>query len=206
MTGFGGGISDSGADDPYARFARIRRRHHPPPNEVPGVLPIGRFLGRSDTVVAVLLEVHAYAAGLDFRLTYRGRGRRPTDHPPFVPTVARIAERIGKPVATAPDIAVVLADGSGAHALDASEAFQRMEESTGRSVLIGARGGGGNDQFDASYWLTPNPQTGLTLQFAWPQQQLPATTLALDDQEIVRATAAAVTLWPWDPSDVRERA
>ena len=59
MTGPGNEHADSDAEAAHARFARLRRRLHPPPNEIPGVLPLAQFLGRSDTVVAVLLEVHA---------------------------------------------------------------------------------------------------------------------------------------------------
>jgi hypothetical protein len=69
---------------------------------------------------------------------------------------------------------------------------------------MAGNGGGGNDHLDASFWLTPNPHAGVTLQFAWAEQQLPSTTLSIDARQLAVATAAAVSLWPWDPTaDVR---
>jgi hypothetical protein len=196
---------DGDAEEALARFARLRPRLHPPPNEIPGVLPLAQFLGRSDTVAAVLLEVHAYSVGLSFHLTYRGRGsRRSLEHPPFIPTDPRMAERMGTAVATSPEVGVTLADGTAAVTLDRSSAFQQLDQLTDALVLIEGNGGGGNDQLDASYWLTPDPHAGLTVQFAWPQQRLSATALSIDAEQLAAATSAAVPLWPWDPSaDVR---
>lgn len=115
-----------------------------------------------------------------------------------------MAERMGTPVATSPEVGVTLADGTAAVTLDRSSAFQRLDQLTDALVLIDGNGGGGNDQLDASHWLTPNPHAGVTLQFAWPQQRLPAIALSIDAQQLAVATAAAVTLWPWDPTaDVR---
>lgn len=129
------------------------------------MLPLVHFLGRSDTVVAVLLEVHAYTVGLGFRLTYGGRGRRSSGHPPFIPTHPRMTERLGTAVASSPEVAVLLADGTEAMTLDRSAAYLRLDELTDEVVLIKGDGGGGNDQLDASYWLTPNPHAGVTLRF-----------------------------------------
>ena len=192
--GAGPADGDAGREEAYARFARIRVQTSPPPNELPGILPIGQFLGRSATVAAVLLEIHAYAAGLEFRLTYRGRAAE--HHPPITLTDPGLAKRIGLPVGTPPQVEVLLPDATQAVAIGLSDAARRLE--TPGQVLVGPRGGGGNDQFDADYWLTPNPRCALTFRFTWPEQNLPTTTLDLDEQALHAATAAAVTLWPWD--------
>jgi hypothetical protein len=93
----GPGAENADKEEAFARFARLRRRLHPPPNEIPGILPVAQFLGRSAAVAAVLVEVHAYTVGLDFRLTYRARDRQALDHPPFIPIDSQIAKRFGKP-------------------------------------------------------------------------------------------------------------
>jgi hypothetical protein len=147
----------------------------------------------------VLLEIHAYAAGLEFRLTYRGRAAE--HHPPITLTDPGLAKRIGLPVGTPPQVEVLLPDATQAVAIGLSDAARRL--GTPGQVLVGPRGGGGNDQFDADYWLTPNPRCTLTFRVTWPEQNLPTTTLDLDEQAL-HAARAAITLWPWDlTADVR---
>ncbi|MEX5721890.1 hypothetical protein, partial [Geodermatophilus maliterrae] len=66
----------------------------------------------------MVLEIHAYTAGLEFRLTYRGRGAE--RHPPFTPTESGLAERIGLPVGTTPQVEVLLPDATQAVAIGLS--------------------------------------------------------------------------------------
>ena len=136
MSNAGAGPADGDArrEEAYARFARIRVQTSPPPNEIPGILPIGQFLGRSATVAAVLLEIHAYAAGLEFRLTYRGHAAE--HHPPFTPTDPGLAERIGLPVGTPPQVEVLLPDATQAVAIGLSDAARRLETLPGRSLSV----------------------------------------------------------------------
>ncbi len=199
MRGSGPGPGDGDASDLYAEFARKRFKLEPRPNEIPGILPVRRFLGRSQSVAVALMSIHAYSTGLQFHLMARSRPGHSLG-----PTHVRLAERVGLPVVASPQFDVTLADGTEAFALDLSEAFGRLDALRDRTVVIGWRAGGTHDRLDGDYWLTPNPQFGLTVRFSWPHFGLGITETQVPEEPLRATTASAVELWPWDPTaDVR---
>ena len=195
----GGSGPGPGDGDVYAEFARTRLKTEPRPNEIPGILPVRRLLGRSQSVAVALMSIHAYSTGLQFHLAARSRPGHPLG-----PTHARLAERVGLPVVPSPQFDVTLADGTQAVQLDLSEAFGRLDALRDQTVVIGWRAGGTHDRLDGDYWLTPNPRSGLTVRFSWPHFGLGITETQIPEEPLRATTASAIELWPWDPTaDVR---
>ena len=199
MGGSGPGSGDGDASDLYAEFAHKRLKMEPRPNEIPGILPVRRFLGRSQSVAVALMSIHAYSTGLQFYLVARSRPGHSLG-----PTHVRLAERVGLPVVPSPQFDVTLANGTEAVLLNLSEAFGRLDALGDRTVVIGWRAGGTHNRLDGDYWLTPNPQSGLTVRFSWPHFGLGITETQVPEEPLRATTASAVELWPWDPTaDVR---
>lgn len=199
MGGSGPGLGGGDASNLYAEFPQKRLTMEPRPNEIPGILPVRRFLGRSQIVAVALMSIHAYSTGLQFHLVARSR----LGHS-LGPTHVRLAERAGLPVVSAPQFDVTLADGTETVPLNLSEAFGRLDALGDRTVVIGWRAGGTHHRHDGDYWLTPNPPSGLTVRFAWPHFGLGVTETQIPEESLRVTTAAAVELWPWDPTaDVR---
>jgi hypothetical protein len=195
MGGWGPASGDGDAYDIYAEFARKRLRTQPRPNEVPGILPVRRFLGRSQSVAVALMSIHAYSTGLQFHLVARSRPGHSLG-----PTHVRPAERAGLPVVPSPQFDVTLTDGTEAVPLSLREAFARLDALGDQIVVIGWSGGGEQDRFDGDYWLTPNPQSGLTVRFSWSHFGLGITETQIPEEPLRATTASAVELWPWDPT------
>jgi len=135
----------------------IEMEPRPRPNEIPGVLPVRRLLGRSPIAAVALVSIHAYSTGLQFHLLARSRPGHPLG-----PTHVRLAERAGLPVVPSPQFDATLANGTEAVPLDLGEAFARLDALGERTVVIGWTGGGTRDRFDGDYWLTPHPRRGPT--------------------------------------------
>ncbi len=90
--------SDGDGSDVTTAFTRRRLGIEPCPDEVPGVLPVQRFLSRClGDVTVVLVSVHASSTGLRSDVMARsGPGH------PLVPMHARLAERTGVPAVSPP--------------------------------------------------------------------------------------------------------
>jgi hypothetical protein len=195
MRASGPGPGDGDADDVYREFARKRLKLEPRPNEIPGILPVGRFLGRSEAVAVALMSICAYSTGLQFDLVARSRPGHS-----LIPTRSSLAERVGVPVVPPPQFDVRLADGAQAVTLDRCQAFVRLDELGDRPVVIGWRGGGTPERFDGDYWLTPKPQSGLSVQFSWAHFGLGTTETHVAEEQLRATTESVVELWPWDPT------
>lgn len=171
------------------------RRHWPPKNQIPVAVPFHQILGRSDTVVVVLLEVHAYKAGLDFHLMARGR---PGLHPSMLSTVPELAKRMGIPEAanTPAHLQILYDDGSEALDLSSRDLMRRLDEVRDTPVLRDSSGSGGQDAVDYKYWLTPVPTRSFTLKFAWPDQGLAESRFRIGIEKLQPTIDQAVELWP----------
>ena len=154
-----------------------------------------RFLGRSEIVAVALMSIHAYRTELQFHLVARSRLGHSLGS-----THVRLAERAGVPVIPFPQFDVTLVDGTEAVPRDHSETFVRLDALGDQTVVIGGSGGGTQDRFDGDYWLTPNPQSGLTVRFSWPHFGLGITEAQIPEEPLRATTASAVELWPWDPT------
>jgi hypothetical protein len=158
-----------------------------------------QLLGRSESIAVALMSIYAYSTGLQFHLVARSRPGHS-----LIPTQASLAKRIDVPVIPSPQFDVRLAGGTQAVSLDPGQAFVRLDEVGDRPVVIGWRGGGRQQRFDGDYWLTPNPQSGLTVRFSWPHFGLGTTETEIEEEQLRATTASVVELWPWDPTaDVR---
>lgn len=169
-----------------------RARTGPPPGEAPGVLALHRVLGRSTTVAVTLVEIHAYTTGLQMHLLLHGRG----DHPPFTPDSPALAARMGVEVASTPRLAVRLPDGEMAVTLGRREVADQAELFRTRPLLAAWGGGGSNDRFTRTYYLTPLPGDAFTVIFSWPEQQLTEMETEISAADVATATSSITTMWP----------
>ncbi len=172
-----------------------QRRNWPPANEIPGLLPLREVLGRSDSVIVVLRDMHVYSNGVSINVVARGR---PGHHPSFLTMPPLIAERMGLPTPTCSPmrLQVIFEDGTEATALGTEDLRQRLDEVADQPVLRDTRGSGNPDAMDYPYWLTPAPTRAVTIKFAWPEQGLPAIELNIDQAALRRASQEAMELWP----------
>jgi len=172
-----------------------QQRHWPPANEIPGLLPLREVLGRSDSVIVVLRDMHVYTNGVSINVVARGP---PGHHPSFITMPPLMAERRGLPTPTYSPmrLQVVFEGGTEATALSTEELRQRLDEVADQPVLRDSRGSGTPDAMDYPYWLTPAPTRAVTIKFAWPEQGLPATELNIDQAALRRASQEAMELWP----------
>lgn len=188
-------LNEPGGEEPIDRRNRWQRRHWPPDNQMPAVLPTQQILGRSESVIVVLREIVVYTTGLNFYVTARGR---PGLHPSFMASVPEIAKRMGIPeAATTPAyIEVIGEDGITAVDMSSRELFARLDEVADKAVLRDSGGSGKADSMDYQYWLSPVPTGGITIRFEWPDQGLSQTSFRIEAAELRRAIGQAIELWP----------
>ena len=124
------------ADQPGEEWiAQWRQRHWPPENQIPGVLPLQEVLGRSDSVIVVLRDIHAFSNGLNINLLARGR---PGQHPSFLSMPPQMAKRMNlpEPKSTPPmHLQVIFEGDTEAIALSTKELQQRFDEVAAKPVL-----------------------------------------------------------------------
>ncbi len=91
---------------------------------------------------------------------------------------------------------MTLANGTAAVLLDIGAGLLGLDTLDDRAVVVGWTASGRRDRVDGHYWLTPNPQSGLTVRFAWPHVGLGTTGTHIPGEPLRAATAAAMALWP----------
>lgn len=163
---------------------RSRARLLPPTDEVPVVLPLSLVLGRSDTVAVFLVHATVYSTGVSWALWTHGRG----EHPPFFPTMAAHAERMGLPVATLPHLTMTFDDGRSSVTVDQFGSRTGAERQPDEVVVVVNGGNGNNDLLRRDLWLTPRPTGSVTIDFAWPEHGLDATRHIVAVPSVVSST------------------
>lgn len=178
--------------DQHRRRSDWLDRARPPLGESPGVLPLQRLLGGSDTVAATLVELHAYTTGVQLQVLLHGRGNRP----PFLPDTPTMAERLGVPVASRPQLEVTLAGGDTARTLGMHELADLLDLDRDLVTLVNFGGAGTNDRLQRSYFLSPFPDDGFTVRFSWAEHDLPVSDIAIDAAALATARQASTVIWP----------
>jgi hypothetical protein len=195
MSVFGDG--DPGHPAPTPEQVRAwRRRSGRPVNEVPGTVAVGVLLARTDEIAVAIGGLHAYSSGLQFDLVVRQRhasspeaGVRPRLHE-LVTGFRRGAGADALLLGFAyPDTRTVTNIGPAPH--DPSRL-------SADAPVLRPGGGGGDDQaYDGSFWLSPVPTGGdLTVVCAWPARGIGETRSVIARQLIEDALARIVELWP----------
>ena len=122
-------------------------------DESPVVLPLSVVLGRTDTVAVVLVQANLYTIGISWSVWTPCRG----EHPPFFPTHAAFAERMGRHPATAPGLTITFNDGRTSVAVDRFQPDRVADHRPDEVVLVTDSGSGDNDLLRREHWLTPRP-------------------------------------------------
>ena len=181
-----------------------RRRSHRPVNEIPGTVPIDVVLARTDNVAVALGAMRAYSTGLEFEL--RVRRTRKAGFGGSEPPSAGLHQQImgfarGKGGRDAMLLGFGFPDGRTATNIGGFAA-PPGQESADNPVLHPGGGGGDNQSYDGTFWLSPLPVGGdLTIVCAWPLHGLDETQVVVAQRLIEDAVDRVVELWPMPADD-----
>jgi hypothetical protein len=142
----------------------------PAPGELATIVPVERFLARTDVAAVFVASVAVYSTGVVIDVAVRVREPRPDGGPAWFahgPEPGDDFLRFG----------VELADGRRATNL----ARPPIEGDPTGPVLLPTRGTGFDTAFDIRFWLWPLPPPGpLALVCAWPAHAIQETRLEVD--------------------------
>lgn len=184
-----------GSEPDAEAMLRMQRRMSEPDNEVPAPVPFTAVLGRTDELAVCIVGMHAFTAGLSFRLAVRLRHMRQglphrmfemvSGHGPGTPAEDRLL------------LGVEYADGRTVSNVNGDDWFATGELPEDRLVLRPGGGGGGGLSYDQRFWLSPLPPPGpVTIVSAWPALGLEEDSTHCDGQMLLDAAARALVLWP----------
>ncbi|WP_199422396.1 hypothetical protein [Actinotalea solisilvae] len=179
---------DGDGEDAAAAQAQAdawQRRHTPPDNEVPGVLPATAVLtGDRDTVVA-LTGVRVFTTGLLLDVGVRRRLDPAPDSDHFGATERALL------------LGVELADGRTASTVLGAPTWDADPDVP---VLTHHGANGGGRVYDLTLWLTPAPPAGdVVVVAAAPAWGLPEGAVTLPAATLAEAASRAQVLWPREP-------
>lgn len=164
------------------------RRHQPPPNEIPVVVPLQVQLARTaDLAVAVVgVLVHSTGVLIQLRAVVRPGSGLDLMRLHTVPVHDPGAELLG----------VELADGRRASTVLDWRGVDAVDE----PVLDARGGGGGPHEREQSYWLAPVPPAGpLTLVYVCSGLGVDEVQVTVNATPLAEAAGRVEALWPWEP-------
>lgn len=165
-----------------------QRRHQPPTNEVPVLVPLRVAIVRTPDVAVSLVGVETYSTGvlLELRMVVRPGAGTDLMALHHGAQFERTAERFG----------VAMADGTRTSTLLDWRGTDGVDE-----PVLDTRGGGGGSMDRAmTYWLAPVPPPGpMTLVYACPAVGVDEVQLSVDATALAEAAAQIEQLWPWEP-------
>ena len=171
----------------------------PPDEELGVVVPVERFLARTDRALVSIRALTAYRDGFTVAVAIR-RKPKPEDFDPRRMHLhgAMFGPFWGEDV---PDefvrFGVQFADGSKATNLE-SPAWVDSEKVTKTPVMMPRGGGGGSHgAFDMTYWIWPLPPSGpLTFVCEWPSEAIGEQRAELDAGTVLEASGLVESIWP----------
>lgn len=184
--------SDSDDDGPEDDWETRARRRSVPENEVPGTVPCGRFVTRTDDTAIAIVGLLAYSTGL--RITVEIRTR----HAPDVDDRAMFGAPRGM---RGPGDGLLLgaqfADGRRGSTLDGRGDW---DVSDSEPCLEQGDGSWGGRTATLGYFLSPYPPPGdLLLVAAWPDAEVPEARFVVPAEALATARDQVIELWPWEP-------
>lgn len=162
----------------------------PPDNEVGGTVAVDVVVTRNDDVAVALRFVRVHSNGVVISLTLQRR----SDQDPALrrePFHGMDADVL---------IGVELSDGSVATSAGV-QPFLDADPSEPQVPLLQPRGGGGGDrEYEMTYWLTPLPPPGdLVVVAASVPLDLPEGRAVVPARAVAEAAGRRRTLWPREP-------
>lgn len=164
------------------------RRHQPPTNEVPVVVPLEVALVRTPDVAVSVVGAEVFTTGMELEVRMVLRPGAGLDLLPL---------HQGAHGRSAPErFGVEFADGRRASTL----LDWRGTDDVGEPVLDQRGGGGGGTQWSQRYWICPVPPAGpLTVVYACPALGLDEVQAVVEATPLAEAVARVEQLWPWEP-------
>lgn len=178
----------------HERWQRQERRNHVPDNEVAGPVPLDAVLGRTPTLVVVLLAARVFSTGIELELMIRLRrvGEAPDSglhHHRRGPVRADGVDDVMQLAVEYPDGRRVVPRHGGWDDEDEEAPLLRMMEGSGTDTMR-----------DSRYWLAPLPATGdLTIVFSWPYRGMAETRTVISAATLADARQRGAELWPYEP-------
>jgi hypothetical protein len=184
---------------------RLTDRHHlpievgAPDNELPGVVPLGVVLGRTNDLVVALTEGQVFSTGVRLSLVARMRSAE---------SGFRFFDEVHDHSHGGADwpqllLGVEYADGRAAMHLPGRRRNARERAAAGdpAPLLTGEGGAGHGRSADMSFWLMPVPVGNFTVVCAWPNRGIAETRTVIEGAALAAAASRVQVLWPRTPLD-----
>jgi hypothetical protein len=188
-----GAGSGSFGDEDAVRIAQWEAAwalRQPPPNEVPGAAPVEALLASTETTAVYICGAAVYRNGMEFsvQVLWRG-GDEDTDD-----LMDPLWGTGGSPQLL---FGVEFADGRRCSNLRSHTGLEPHCQDEDQPYLHGEGGGGDGNRSSMGLFLTPLPPPGdLTVVCAWPDKDIPETTIRLPTEGIRAAASRVHQLWP----------
>jgi hypothetical protein len=167
----------------------------PPHAVLPGIVPLGLVVARTEETVVAIAGLQVYPEGFGFTLNLRLRTvsireERQFEH--WFETFTLDDEDLRDELIR---FGVQFADGRKATNLE--QPRRDLDEQPDGPVLNQFAAGGSTSSYDVEYWVWPLPPAGpLAFVCAWPARDIAETRTEIDAGRIHEAAGRAVTLWP----------
>lgn len=188
------------SDEPVTDDAiDVMRHHYPPTNEVPVPVPVRVVLARTDDVAIAITGALVYSNGLTFALCVRSRSKESVLH--------EVVHGMGMTQAPSSGLLLGVEFSDGRRAADINNGLGSFDGGSEALVLTGTGSSGDDSTYDASYWVSQIPSRGaLRVVVACEALGIAETSVSLDANPIIAASADAIELWPWTPPEPFEPA
>lgn len=172
---------------------------------MPGVVPLGLALARTDRFAVCVTRLNAYPEGFEFDLLALAAPGQDEDELPdpmlFGPARHRVRHRGGEIPDDVLRIGIQFSDGRKA---TNTGGFPHVppdfENPPEAPVLHSGGGGGGGRSWHQSEWVWPLPPPGpLAFVCQWPAAGIPLTRHEIDAQVILDAASRAQVVFPNGP-------
>jgi hypothetical protein len=178
---------------------------------LPGVLPVGQFIGRSERAAVAVRELVGLPGGFEVKIVawLRKPPRHGARFGPFHREIVLAAhgpwdlrDENGQLADELVRFGVQFPDGSRVTNIDYEQGWpDATEPMHGMSTHGGSSSSGEADQ---EFWIWPVPVAGdVTLVCEWPAYGIAESRLTIDGDELRTAAARAQPVWPDEPSPDR---
>lgn len=183
---------DSDDDGPEDEWEIRAHRRSVPENEVPGTVPCGSFVTRTDEAAVAIVGLLAYSTGLRFTVEIRTRHARNVDDR----AMFGYSGGLHGP-ADGLLLGAQFADGRRGSTLGEPGCW---EVSDSEPYLDQGDGSWDGRTATLGYFLSPYPPPGdLLLVAAWPAADVPEARFVVPADALATARDQVGELWPWEP-------
>ena len=183
-----GGSARSGASPPVAMMSESgagpeTHKLRPPSNVVPGILPLGRILGRSEQVVVTINALFVYLTGVEIDLCV-------LCHPSIAVGPDSVFGGAAEDLRSGRMLVLDVELPGGVHART-SDGYDTCAE----AVALPRAASGDGSRYDLRYWVSPLPTDGaITIGCEWPAFAV-SGHIAVDVAALRSSVPLADALW-----------